>query len=884
MQNVQSVLNVIAGREYQLKIIDISKDITGDLFYNLYCNAFKEVEKIISENEKKEKDISETANNIIAFCGERGQGKSSAMLSFSKLLSNCNEKNVMRNFSNNIEKLSKCTFHILTRVDPTELENCHSILSVIISRIFHDFKNKVNKGKDTDKSTINKLLQQFQQCFKNIDVIKDENAFEKLNYGYEDDLEKLSMLSDSANIKKDFSDLVNDFLTFIFDKKQDNFLVIQVDDTDLNVSKAYEIVEDIRKYFMIPNVIVLMATNADLLLYAIEQNFQKSFKELIEKNEITVQTTHEMASKYINKLIPGSRRIDLPDFSINGSQDKIFTLGLEYIDLDEKYSEKETKLLKYKKHDGEDIVSLQDTLLRFIFEKTGLVFAKNNNSLHRIIPNNTRTLANFMSVLNDMETLNHEIDINLFDNGEIEKRINNLKKFEEYFINTWIEENVDISVRSYLVDWTKSPINYKNKQIVYFLSRNMPYDAIMGSNRYTSSNDVFKKICDYYDDRIDENISYNFTIFDVIELLTLIESNFPQEAIFKLSFAIKTLFSIEMNRYIWQQILLEKSQIEKSIINVDIDIVQSIGDIWGEKIDVFLRKENNRISRSRGESSVSQNVLQSFYINNPYSFENYIISSLMYDFVDAGTNDDLIDINFNVSYPLIRLIQPLGYIKHTFEDICNLLNLHTNKSTDGEEFIYKEIERIQKNLGKPRLTAIYCVSNLEVVEKLKLNLETKSQASSDYSNNLKDFYVRIQNNLHDLDYLCLKEIDFSSLIKFFDQTKKLLSQIFQSRKPEPISDLIGLNFLLSNLVPYTKTYTLDLLNERINKTLSILRQIERRIKSVDLSFEIKELETIYANLVKKEKLSKDVCLNKYQPKLNKLIKSANQKLKFIVKK
>lgn len=877
MTKVQSVINVVAGREYQLKIIDITKDLSDDLFYDLYRSAFKEVGKIVLENSNKEKDITETANNIIAFCGERGQGKSSAMLSFSKLLNNYQKEKVINSFSGCMEDITNCSFHILSRIDPTELENCHSILSVIISRIFHDFKRIVDTNKEMSKTTINKLLQQFQQCYKDIDVVKDKNAFEKLNYGFEDDLEKLSMLSDSANIKKDFSDLVNSFLEFVFDKKQKNYLVIQIDDTDLNVSNAYEIVEDIRKYFMIPNVIVLMATNADLLLYAIEQYFQKSFKELIEKKELSIQKTHEMAAKYINKLIPGSRRIDLPDIEMNGSKDRFHNLGIEYIDVDETGKKEETKLLEYKNKNGDKIISFQETILRFIFEKTGLIFVKSKNHLHRIIPYNTRTLANFLSVLNDMKSLRHVNDINELSETEIEIRINNLKKFEEYFINTWIEENVDISVRGYLAKWIKSPVGVKNKQIVYFLSRNMSYDSILYGNKSSTVNSLYSRIYNFYDDQISKNIFKEFTIYDVIEFLTMIEVTLPEENIYKLSFAIKTLSSIEMNMHIWQQILAEKKQIKNNNFNFEIDIVNSIGDIWGDKVDKFMRKENNRISRAKGNSKIPKSFLGRYYSENSNQLDNYIVTALFYNVF--GDRESNVNFTFNVSYPLIRLIQPMGFAKMTIDTLNELLSSHPPKNSNQvKELNVDLVQRINSILGKVRMAAIYSVANVDMTEKLELDLEFKKQTSSNYCDNLKNFYTRIETSLHDLDYLCLNNIELNSLVDMIEKSRSLVSDVFKHAELEAINNTEGFNFYLSSLTPYTKTKTLDLLKERIIKTTRLLRGIEKSFPIIDLKFELGELEEMYASLIKKERLSENSCLNSYQPRLNRIIKAANQKL------
>ena len=84
--NSTKTLSIIAGKEYQLRVVNLNKDeICQDFFYDTFIKSFAEVSKIVSENSN---NIKETSNNIIAFCGERGQGKSSAMLSFSKILKN----------------------------------------------------------------------------------------------------------------------------------------------------------------------------------------------------------------------------------------------------------------------------------------------------------------------------------------------------------------------------------------------------------------------------------------------------------------------------------------------------------------------------------------------------------------------------------------------------------------------------------------------------------------------------------------------------------------------------------------------------------------------------------------------------------------------------
>lgn len=134
--NSKKIITTYAGEEYKLHIVDKDFDYNEDLFYETYQKAFQEVIKIIGYNNQDDSEILEMSNNIIAFCGERGQGKSSAMISFAKILENSRNDNIEKYFREYVKKLNNKTFYPINRIDPTELENQQSILNVILSRIF----------------------------------------------------------------------------------------------------------------------------------------------------------------------------------------------------------------------------------------------------------------------------------------------------------------------------------------------------------------------------------------------------------------------------------------------------------------------------------------------------------------------------------------------------------------------------------------------------------------------------------------------------------------------------------------------------------------------------------------------------------------------------
>ena len=103
-------------------------------------------------------------NNIIAFCAERGQGKTSAMVSFSKALrelhpstapqaycqdaaeeDSCLERKSDFWKTNDDFNVQECHFVVIDSIDPTTMECNDSIIKVILSRMFNQFQTEWEK-------------------------------------------------------------------------------------------------------------------------------------------------------------------------------------------------------------------------------------------------------------------------------------------------------------------------------------------------------------------------------------------------------------------------------------------------------------------------------------------------------------------------------------------------------------------------------------------------------------------------------------------------------------------------------------------------------------------------------------------------------------------
>lgn len=87
-QKTKTVIKLHERDSYRTKIMDISDD--SQVLYELFLQGKEVLERLIIETKEFHKnahsDIHSFSNNILVFCGDRGYGKTSAMVSFGDAL------------------------------------------------------------------------------------------------------------------------------------------------------------------------------------------------------------------------------------------------------------------------------------------------------------------------------------------------------------------------------------------------------------------------------------------------------------------------------------------------------------------------------------------------------------------------------------------------------------------------------------------------------------------------------------------------------------------------------------------------------------------------------------------------------------------------------
>lgn len=380
-----TTLEINLNEEYKIKI-ENGNQFDQSIFSDVYTAALNNVLEIVKQSEKDKNSKYDDFNNIIAFTGERGKGKSSSMISFRDAIVNKSEIE-HRDFFNKpeFEFLKNKSFAEIDIIDPS-LFRGESLFEIILAKMFQKFQTKIkesnNQISQDDKRA---LIKHFQEVYENLQIINSD----RIEIYKKESIEALSKLAASSNLRQCFKNLVFDYLLRFEEGK--NYLVISIDDFDLNVSGTYEMLEDIRQFLIQSNIILLVACKIEQL----KDTVIGYYKKLNIDNEL-----NNKAKRYIDKIIPFNRRNNLPDVR--------------------KLYQRDFKIIQ----NGKTVFENKDTnfkisILKLIYNEVDLFQGLDTLNQNSIIPETIRQTQNFASVIfsedKDKQLISYIIEESKFD-------------------------------------------------------------------------------------------------------------------------------------------------------------------------------------------------------------------------------------------------------------------------------------------------------------------------------------------------------------------------------------------------------------------------------------------------------------------------------------
>lgn len=395
------------------------KDFEKSFYKNVYKEAYLRVDDIIKQalihesmNNRISASLQTDFPNIITFIGARGSGKTSVMLSFVEALKDYRSESGRSQQFYTFNTNRNIVFTCLDCIDGSLMEHGEDIFKTILAQMYQKFtdlemEGEIQKSSDFDFRK-RELLRGMEDVYRTVCDIENMSSGQFVTG--EAYISSLRSFSSSQKVRKDFVDLIKKFTDLMrynrygrSELSGDHYVVIAIDDIDLNIQNSFSMLEKIHRYCTVPNVIVLLTLDFQQMLSIVTKHFYEvapKVNKLLVAQEMYVRN---LSMDYLEKVLPINYRIYMPAMGNNVIISK-------------------------------ESNNIKTVILGKLYRRTGICFDSQGLKRHFYTPASMRELAGFYLMLESMGKI-HEA--HLTDGSVIPK-----EKIENF--TAIIEENYSI--------------------------------------------------------------------------------------------------------------------------------------------------------------------------------------------------------------------------------------------------------------------------------------------------------------------------------------------------------------------------------------------------------------------------------------------------------
>ena len=464
------------------------------IFRNQYAQALELIDEL-ANREVKDGDVA--PNNIIAFSGDRGEGKTSCMLTVRHIIEN-NNTGAFNALTGNLPLKSLESYEFLEMIEPSFFDQEHNILELVLGQLYRTFKKYEQDDSICGSNLHRKTLGLFNKVKKCATLLKSNES------NLYDSVEELDELAASMSLRKYMNDLLEAYLKMA----RKRMLVITIDDMDYNWQGAYDMTKMLTKYLCGANCLIMVSVSIKQLVEVVKTSFENDVKH----EDISISFDN-IAAKYVNKLIPLHYRVEMP---------KVLDLSDAPLELYERDGSSEMLIDRYD--------TIKKCVVELIFQKTRFLFYNSELNASLIVPDDLRSLRHLLGMLLSMP----DYEKNKQNENVTRRNLENKRLFQSYFYNTWTQQlcKDDREFAQRLVYNDQSTVN---KLVVDYLKRK--------ADERIKEDDICNAIFST------ANYTYNISIGDVFYILDYISRNAIDRESKLLVFFLRSFYSIMMYTY-----------------------------------------------------------------------------------------------------------------------------------------------------------------------------------------------------------------------------------------------------------------------------------------------------------------------------------------------
>lgn len=421
----------LEGQDYQSAASHVRYPLYADKFEDALRTIFMDVlrkKEFESENEKQRfGELSRDPENIIAFLGERGSGKTTAMEEFCRILVSLSDQRELewwlqhtipeKNIQTQLEH-EKFFFHVFPRIDASMLENKEDLFEMIMSNLFKFFQCRVKNGYGVEqygKGCYDEIIELFEDILSGYYAIRDSREEEYVG-SY---ISKIQHVSLSLELQEKIDRLIGEIFGEDDTSSRSYYLVIVLDDLDLNIEHGFDMLKQLQKYFASPHIIITFSADYAQLNEICWVHFMKAFSS--EKSHVIEEKVEdkcrELGKDYIGKALPISKRMHMPN--LNSDTRSVFVLDSSNKNGD----------------------TVKQYVMKTIARKMKIYYDINGKKRHYIEPDNIRGLVNYHRLLEEL----YEIDFDAWEQSGMDSEES--KTFMEQYDQNHERINMDIANR-----------------------------------------------------------------------------------------------------------------------------------------------------------------------------------------------------------------------------------------------------------------------------------------------------------------------------------------------------------------------------------------------------------------------------------------------------
>lgn len=230
------------------------------------------------------------AHNAICISGERGAGKTVFL------------RNVENFWKKSLDNKEIDDIFFLEIIDPTLLCNHDEFANVIVAQLYNAVEKRLQSS-CTDQCQRNAFYSSLQELANALGKTKEFNDYTGID--------KILKYSSGVQIQHSFHDFVEKCIKILNCKA----IVIPIDDVDMALDKAFEVLDDVRRLLSCPYIITIISGSLHLYSHMMHVHFQKLAAPIGFIDDDTLkhgrETAQSLAEAYLTKVFPNHQRLPL---------------------------------------------------------------------------------------------------------------------------------------------------------------------------------------------------------------------------------------------------------------------------------------------------------------------------------------------------------------------------------------------------------------------------------------------------------------------------------------------------------------------------------------------------------------------------------------------